>query len=153
MIDFTELEQELQATKDINFENKPPYGIYIISIANIQRRFEIEKNRERILFTYRIHSGSYKGYGIRDSYYLSGNASRNTQVFQYKNMKEVFQTIAPEIPFQFENMEELERAFPRYREIFQKYLYQVEYKTDMNGYDRVYFQQKMIQPEEEDWNV
>ena len=143
MINFKELEQELQATQDINFENKPPYGVYMITIANVQRRIEPDKNRERVSFTYRIFSGTYEGYGIRDSYYLSGNSSRNTQIFQYKNIKDVFKIIAPEITFNFENMEELEQAFPKYKMIFQQSLYQVEYKTDMNGYEKVYFQKKM----------
>ena len=88
--------------------------------------------------------GDYKNFGIRDSFFLSENATKSTQLFQYSNIKSFFQTTAPEIKWIFENMDQLESAFVMYKHAINNTIYQIIYKQDRKGYDRVYFQNNFL---------
>ena len=140
MLNFKQLEEEWNRTRNVDFETKPPYGIYKAKIINMERREEPDKNRERIRITYKIIEGEYQNVGLRDNYYLSENSSRSTQLFQYNNIKMFFQTIAPKIQWDFENIEHLAQHLPLYLEETQKYEYTIHYRQDNNGFDRIYIQ-------------
>ena len=140
MINFQELEKEMNNIENINYYNKPPYGIYTVSINDIQRKYDSEKKRDQIIIHYKIMNGTYKNFWIIDNFYLSENNNLSIQLFQYNNIKSFFQTIAPEIKWIFENMDQLEDSFIIYKQVIKNTIYQIIYKQDKKGYDRVYFQ-------------
>ena len=144
MINFQELEKDMKDLENINYYNKPPYGIYAVTIIDIQRKHDTERKRDQIIIFYKIMGGDYKNFGIRDSFFLSENATKSTQLFQYSNIKSFFQTIAPEIKWIFENMDQLESAFVMYKHAINNTIYQIIYKQDRKGYDRVYFQNNFL---------
>ena len=144
MINFQELEKEMNNIENINYYNKPPYGIYTVSINDIQRKYDSEKKRDQIIIHYKIMNGTYKNFWIIDNFYLSENNNLSIQLFQYNNIKSFFQTIAPEIKWIFENMDQLEDSFIIYKQVIKNTIYQIIYKQDKKGYDRVYFQNMNI---------
>lgn len=138
MINLKELNEELNLNNGIDFETEVPYGFYDVQVISLQRRYEVEKQRERILVTYKIMGGDYKNCGLRDNYFLSEKVSRNSQIFQYHKMKNFFVMLASDLEFSaFEDMDQLEKGLPYYMEATKGYLYSIKYYEDENHFHKV----------------
>lgn len=153
MINLKALNEESQMNEGLNFETKVPYGIYDAQLISLQRRYETEKQRERIMVTYKILNGDYQNCAIRDNYYLSEKVSRNSQIFQYKKMKTFFTAIDPEIDFTLlETMDQVEKSLPYYLQSVKSSILTIKYYTDENNFDQVSILKRNDSPfkEEED---
>ena len=127
-----------------------PHGEYVVRIASIQRTYDVNKGRERIRVTYQILEGEYQNCGIRDNYFLSENLSRDTQIFQYGNIKKFFLAINPNIPFNFGTMDEVEENIKLYMTSIRNVKFHIVFRADNKGYDKVYIQSREAYVPEED---
>lgn len=138
MLDFSELENELENTEVIDLTTQVPYGSYIVKLYDLKKKTDTVRPKEKFSAMFKIVDGEYENCILWDNYYLSTQGDKRTLTYQYKLLKEFFLTLNPRIKWTFKNIDELENALKHYVEYTKDTKFEANFRQDTKGYNRVY---------------